>query len=83
MSKFSSKYNQYKDIESVFPHKHCSVCKKMIPEDDGEFEEYCSAECSGQILGQKKNKKKRNIIMVGSYAVMIVVFIIIALTSSN
>ena len=83
MSKFSSKYNKYKDLESVFPHKHCSVCKKMIPEEGSAFEEYCSLECSGQVIGKKKSKRKRTIIMVGSYAVMIIVFIIIAITSSN
>lgn len=72
-----SKYDQYRNKSEVFPHKHCTVCNKMIPEDDNEFDTYCSLECSGYTSSQKKNKKKKNWIMFGSYGVMIIVFIVI------
>lgn len=79
MSINTSKYSKYKEKNDIFPHKHCSICFKLIPEEDWEFGEYCSLECQNQTESQKKGKKKRTIFMIGSYAVMIVVFIVITI----
>ena len=74
-----SKYDQYKSKSVVFPHKHCSKCSKMVPEEGGQFGEYCSAECAGFFKAQKKSKKKRTFLFIGLYAVAIIVFIVLAL----
>ncbi len=77
MSKYTSKFDKYKDKDTVYPHKHCSVCNNMIPEEDNEFGEFCSAECSGTTKTVKQGKKKKIILMAGIYIVVLTIFIII------
>nr|MDO8086290.1 DUF2116 family Zn-ribbon domain-containing protein [Candidatus Sigynarchaeum springense] len=55
MSKPQKKRYSDAMAEKIFPHKHCSICTKMIPEfGDG----YCSAQCRGYDK-QKSQKDKR------------------------
>ncbi|MHA1647369.1 MAG: DUF2116 family Zn-ribbon domain-containing protein [Promethearchaeota archaeon] len=79
MSTRSGKFEKYKKSE-IFPHKHCPVCNKMVPEEGSEFGEYCSEECQASIKKGKKSKKRQWIIMIGAYvvvfAVMIVIFVV-------
>ncbi|MHA1719572.1 MAG: DUF2116 family Zn-ribbon domain-containing protein [Promethearchaeota archaeon] len=77
MSSHSSKYAQYKDKNTIYPHRHCTVCNNMVPEEDSEFGEFCSLECSGSIRQQKKGKKKKRILMFGFYGLVAAVFIIV------
>lgn len=74
-----SKYDQYKSKSAVFPHKHCSKCSKMVPEEGGQFGEYCSADCAVYFKTQKKSKRKRTFLFIGLYGVAIIVFIVLAL----
>ena len=32
MSSHSSKYAQYKDKNTIYPHRHCTVCNNMVPD---------------------------------------------------
>ncbi|RLI62858.1 MAG: DUF2116 family Zn-ribbon domain-containing protein [Promethearchaeia archaeon] len=75
-----SKYDKYKN-DGIFPHKHCPICFKIIPEEGTEYGEYCSAECAGVKKTEKKSKKRRYIIMFASYGIMIVVFVIMMILS--
>ncbi len=78
-----SKYDQYKSKSTVFPHKHCPKCSKMVPEEEGQFGEYCSAECAGYFKTQKKSKRKRTFLFIGLYAVAIIVFVVLAILQQN
>ncbi len=69
MSKLGSKYDKYRSSE-IYPHKHCLICKKMIPEEDNEYGEYCSEECAGIPKTKKKKNRKRIIYMVIGYFVV-------------
>lgn len=71
MSAYSSKYDQYREKDAIFPHKHCPVCSHMVPEEGGEYGEYCSLECQGYVKGQKKGKKRQTLFMIIAYVVMI------------
>ncbi|MHA1856565.1 MAG: DUF2116 family Zn-ribbon domain-containing protein [Promethearchaeota archaeon] len=73
-----SKYDQYKNKAAVFPHKHCPKCNKMVPEEGGQYGEYCSAECAGYYKEKKKKKRLRTIIFIGLYAVAIIVLIVLS-----
>ena len=77
-----SKYDKYKDND-VFPHKHCPICSNLTPEEETEFGEYCSAECAGFNKSKKKGKRKRTIFMVGSYVIMIGVFIVLMIVNNQ
>jgi predicted nucleic acid-binding Zn ribbon protein len=55
----------------------------MVPEDEGQFGEYCSAECAGFFKAKKKNKRKRTLLFVGLYAVAIIVFVVLAIIGQN
>ena len=77
MSSHSSKYAQYREKKLIYPHRHCSVCNNMIPEEDSEFGEYCSPECSGSIKQQKQGKKKKRILMFGLYGLTAVVLVVV------
>ena len=78
-----SKYDQYKSKSTVFPHKHCPKCSKMVPEEEGQFGEYCSAECAGYFKTKKKSKRKRTFLFIGLYAVAIIVFVVLAILQQN
>ena len=68
------KYKKYKD-QDIYPHKHCPVCKKMVPEEGSEFGEYCSPECAGVPKHKKKKNRKRIIFIIVGYVVMFGVLI--------
>ena len=70
------KYNKYK-TEMVFPHKHCSVCNRMVSEEENEFGEFCSADCAGSKKLNKKKSKKKYIYMFVGYGIMIGIFLIV------
>jgi len=55
----------------------------MVPEEEGEFGEYCSAECAGFFKTQKKNKKKRTFLFIGLYGVAIIVFVVLAILGNT
>ncbi|MHA1370292.1 MAG: DUF2116 family Zn-ribbon domain-containing protein [Promethearchaeota archaeon] len=66
--------------EKIFPHRHCSICFKMIPEySDG----YCSKEC--RTYGTKKDKldKKSIIKRVASYAIVVGLMLILIVVFLN
>ena len=79
MSSHSSKYVQYRDKKLIYPHRHCKVCNKMIPEENSEFGEYCSPECSGSTKQKKQGKKKKRILMFSFYGIVAVVLVVIIL----
>jgi len=55
----------------------------MVPEEEGEFGEYCSAECAGFFKTQKKNKRKKTFLFIGLYGVAIIVFVVLAILGNN
>jgi predicted nucleic acid-binding Zn ribbon protein len=60
--------------EKVFPHKHCSVCTKMVPEySDG----YCSARC--RVFEKPKDTKntRRWLWWIIGGAAIAIVFVIL------
>lgn len=59
----------------IFPHKHCSApgCWNMIPEN----KKYCSRECEQRANFKQKRSKKSIFMIIGLYAVLIVVFVLI------
>ncbi len=72
--KYKFKKHQGTTENSIFPHKHCPTCNKMMPPGM----EYCSEECENRVT-QKKKKDKKKLwktigIIVGVIAVIIVVF---------
>lgn len=68
-----SKYDKYSYNAEIFPHKHCPVCNKMIPED----EDYCSEECRMIATKEEKGSKKKIIIFVVIYIVVIVAMFLV------
>jgi predicted nucleic acid-binding Zn ribbon protein len=77
-----SKYDKYKDND-IFPHKHCPICSNIVPEEDSEFGEYCSLECASKTQVQKKSKRKRWILLGGSYVVVIAVLIVLMILNNR
>ena len=77
MAQAHKKYKKYKIDGVVYPHKHCPVCNKMVQEEGGEFGEHCSAECAGFKKSKKKKSRKKTLFMIGGYAIMIIIFIVI------
>ncbi len=71
---------QKKQEEYIEPHKHCAGpgCWNMIP----ETEQYCSPECEHRATFKEKRSKKSIFMIVGVYAVLIVVFILFAFVFS-
>ncbi|MHA1727798.1 MAG: DUF2116 family Zn-ribbon domain-containing protein [Promethearchaeota archaeon] len=70
------KFKKYQDgskQSEIFPHKHCSVCSRMIPPD----QEYCSDECRLKTNYKKKTQKKKNYRTFGIIAFVIVAVIIV------
>ncbi|MBD3187796.1 DUF2116 family Zn-ribbon domain-containing protein [Candidatus Bathyarchaeota archaeon] len=62
--------------ERVFPHRHCSICFKMIPEfSDG----YCSYECRNYKKMRKKVRYKKILKYILSYGVIIVLVLVLFL----
>ncbi len=63
--------------EKIFPHKHCSVCNKMVPEySDG----YCSAKCRGFEKRKEKRGKKKWVIWLIGGALIAVLLIVVLIT---
>ncbi len=62
--------------EKIFPHKHCGICSKMIPEfGDG----YCSAQCRDYDK-QKSSKSKKKWLIWITVGVSIAFVLILTLT---
>ena len=83
MSSHSSKYGQYQDKKAIYPHRHCTVCNNMIPEENSEYGEYCSLECSGSIKQQKQGKKKKRILTFAFYGLVAVVFVVVIILTQQ
>ncbi|MBN2154916.1 MAG: DUF2116 family Zn-ribbon domain-containing protein [Candidatus Lokiarchaeota archaeon] len=78
MSKKSYKFDKLKDTETsstVYPHKHCPVCNRMV--DPGE--EYCSEECQDVVKKRDKKGKIRTFIMIGVAVVAMATILILTL----
>lgn len=76
------KFKKHQEIHydsDIFPHKHCSVCNKMM---DPEHE-YCSEKCRNHVESQDKQKKKRKYRTVGIIVIVFVVILVIVLIVGN
>ncbi|MHA1749798.1 MAG: DUF2116 family Zn-ribbon domain-containing protein [Promethearchaeota archaeon] len=59
--------------DKVFPHKHCIICDKIIPEfSDG----YCSDACRNYKKINKKNRNKKAAKLILSYGIIFALIII-------
>ncbi|MHA1683398.1 MAG: DUF2116 family Zn-ribbon domain-containing protein [Promethearchaeota archaeon] len=67
MSSTQKKYAGTKK-ERVFPHRHCSICFKLIPEfSDG----YCSQECRNYKRNRRRGRKGKIMKFILSYGIII------------
>lgn len=73
--KYKFKNQQETTENSIFPHKHCPVCNKIIPPSD----EYCSKDCSGLVTQKKQKDKKKQKKTIGIFIVVIVVIVVVFL----
>ncbi len=78
MSKKSYKFDKLKESDStsttVYPHKHCPICNRMV--DPGE--DYCSEECQEAVKKRDKKGKLRMYIPIGIGVVAIIVIVVIS-----
>lgn len=82
MSHVGSKYEKYRKND-IYPHKHCNVCKKLIPEEENPYGDYCSPECKGIPIEKKKKNKKRIFYLVGGYVIVFGVLIGLTIFFNN
>ena len=79
MSKKSYKFDKLKEpgtsSTTVYPHKHCPICNRMV--DPGE--DYCSEECQEAVKKRDKRSKLRMYIPIGIGVVAIIVIVVISL----
>jgi len=73
--KSKSKYEKYSYTKDIFPHKHCPVCDKMMPEK----QDYCSEECAKISKKKDKGSKKKIFFFVAIYIVVIVLLFVFLL----
>ena len=67
------KYKKYSYDAEIFPHKHCPVCNRMMPED----QDYCSEECRLIATKEKKGSKKKIALFVIIYVAVIAAMFIV------
>ena len=79
MSKKSYKFEKLKDSETasitVYPHKHCPVCNRMVDPK----EEFCSEECQDIVKKRDKKSKLRTFIPIGIGIVAVIAIIVLTL----
>lgn len=73
MSEIKSKYSKYASDAQIYPHKHCSVCNKLINIDQN----VCSEECGMATKKKDKKSKKRIFSWIFAYVAAIVVLFVV------
>ena len=81
--KKSYKFRKYQaktsEGNTVFLHKHCPVCNRMVPPEG----EYCSDACKALLENKDKGKKKKLYRNIAFFVIAMVLLVVVMIILGN